>query len=103
MGGEVLGWNFGDAHLHQETLLKSVQKRCNFEPGELRVIMVESPQMHNGCLHWRIHDAHNGLMEEGRAYLNKIKHRMPWPVWEMPDNKPKGEKIVDTTKTKVNK
>ena len=82
LGGEVLGWNFGDAHLHQETLLNSLQKRCNFASGELRVIMVESPQMHNGRIYWRIHDAHDGLLENGYAYLKQIKHRMPWPIWD---------------------
>jgi len=51
IAGEVGGWNFGDGHLSSETLLNSVQKRCAFESGELRVIMIESPQLHNGKLH----------------------------------------------------
>jgi len=80
IGGEVLGWNFGDGHLHQEQLLESVQKRCGFEKGELRVIMVESPQLHNGKLHWRIHDAKDGLMEEGYAFIKDLKKKMPWPT-----------------------
>ncbi|MEM6800323.1 MAG: DUF3556 domain-containing protein [Bacteroidota bacterium] len=81
LAGEVIGWNFGDGHLHQEKLLASVQKRCNFEEGELRVIMVESPQLHNGRLHWRIHDAKDGLQEEGFAYIKDLKQKMPWPDW----------------------
>jgi hypothetical protein len=80
--GEVLGWNFGDGHLHHEQLLESVQKRCNFEDGELRVIMVESPQLHNGRMHWRIHDAKTGLMEEGYTYIKDLKDKMPWPEWK---------------------
>jgi len=80
LAGEVIGWNFGDGHLHQEKLLGSVQKRCNFANGELRVIMVESPQLHNGRLHWRIHDANDGLMEEGYAYIKDLKQKMPWPT-----------------------
>ncbi len=79
VAGEVIGWNFGDGHLHQEKLLESVQKRCNFESGELRVIMVESPQLHNGRLHWRIHDAQDGMLEEGYAYIKELKKKMPWP------------------------
>ena len=82
MAGEVLGWNFGDGHLHQEKLLASVQKRCAFESGELRVIMVESPQLHNGRLHWRIHDAKDGLMKEGYAFIKELKQKMPWPEWK---------------------
>ncbi len=80
IGGEVLGWNFGDGHLHSETLLASVQKRANFDPGELRVIMVESPQMHNGRIHWRIHDAKDGLLNEGYSFINDLKNKMPWPT-----------------------
>lgn len=82
IGGEVTGWNFGDAHLHSEKLLASIQKRCNFEAGELRVIMVESPQLHNGRMHWRIHDAKTGLLEEGDAFIKDLKEEMPWPVYE---------------------
>ena len=82
IAGEVIGWNFGDGHLHQEKLLASVQKRCNFESGELRVIMVESPQLHNGRLHWRIHDAKDGMLEEGYAFIKELKQKMPWPNWK---------------------
>jgi hypothetical protein len=80
LSGEVVGWNFGDGHLNHEVLLKSIQKRCNYDSEELRVIMVESPQFHNGRLHWRIHDAHDGLMEEGYAYIKDLKQKMPWPT-----------------------
>lgn len=80
IAGEVIGWNFGDGHLHQEKLLRSIQKRCNFESGELRVIMVESPQLHNGRLHWRIHDAKDGLIEEGYSFVKDLQKKMPWPT-----------------------
>ena len=84
IGGEVLGWNFGDAHLHDERLLASLQKRCNFESGEVRVIMVESPQLHNGRLHWRIFDAKDGFMEEGASYIKDLKEKMPYPTnWKV--------------------
>ncbi len=79
LAGEVVGWNFGDGHLHHEPVLASIQKRCNFESGELRVIMVESPQLHNGRMHWRIHDAKDGLMEEGYSSVYDLKAKMPWP------------------------
>ena len=39
--GMVLGYNFGDGHLHDEEFLAAVQEQCGFEDGELRVIMVE--------------------------------------------------------------
>jgi len=78
IAGEVGGWNFGDGHLSSERLLSSVQKRCAFESGELRVIMVESPQLHNGKLHWRIYDAKDGLLEDGFGNIKVLKKVMPW-------------------------
>jgi len=63
-----------------ERLIASLQKRCNFESGEVRVIMVESPQLHNGRLHWRIHDAKDGFMEEGATYIKDLKEKMPYPT-----------------------
>ena len=82
VAGEMVGWNFGDGHLHHEPVLTSIQKRCNFESGDLRVIMVESPQLHNGKMNWRIHDSKDGLMEEGHTFIKDLKEEMPWPVWE---------------------
>ena len=80
MAGELIGWNFGCAHLHNEPILAAVQKRCNFESGELRVIMVESPQLHNGNMDWRIHDAKDGLIQSGTGNLYELRERMPWPT-----------------------
>ena len=42
ISGVVLGWNFGDGHFHDQQLLEAVQERCEFEPGELRVVTLES-------------------------------------------------------------
>ncbi len=80
LAGEVVGWNFGDGHLHNEKTLNSIQKRCHFDSEELRVIMVESPRFHNGQMHWRIYDAKDGLVEEGFAYIKDLKEKMPWAV-----------------------
>ena len=80
IAGEVGGWNFGDAHFSSETMLNSIQKRCSFEEGELRVIMVESPRLHNGKMHWRIHDAELGLVEEGEISVYDLKEVHPWSL-----------------------
>ena len=77
--GEALGWNFGDLHLHHEPLLEALQKRCQWESGEVRVIMVESPQFHNGKLEYRIHDAKDGIIDEGHFFIKDLKDKMPWP------------------------
>ncbi len=46
VAGVVLGYNFGDGHFHNHRLLAAVQERCHFEPGELRVVTLESQPAH---------------------------------------------------------
>ena len=60
VAGLVLGWNFGDGHLHNEPLLQSVQQQCGFEEGELRCIFVESQPLGRSTLEYRILDAKTG-------------------------------------------
>ena len=78
LAGEVVGWNFGDGHLHHEDLLNSIQKRCNYDSGQLRVIMVESPQFLSQNLEYRIYDAKDGLIEKGIGNTHKLKDQQPW-------------------------
>ncbi len=80
VAGMVLGWNFGDGHLHDERLLADVQAQCGFSPGELRCIFVESQPLFGSSLHWRIHDASTGLMEQGHAPVDELRERAPWPT-----------------------
>lgn len=77
--GEIIGFNFGDLHLHNEHLLRALQKRCNWNSGEVRVIMVESPQLHTGKMTYEIHDAKDGILETGNVYIKDLKGKMPWP------------------------
>ncbi|MCB9656686.1 MAG: DUF3556 domain-containing protein [Sandaracinaceae bacterium] len=79
VAGLVLGWNFGDGHLHQERLLEAIQGECQFEPGELRCIFVESQPIHRPFLGYRIHDAATGLIEEGEVPVKTLLARQPWP------------------------
>ncbi len=79
VAGLVLGWNFGDGHLHDERLLAAVQAQCGFEPGELRCIFVESQPMFGRQLHWRIHDAATGLLAEGHVGVERLRALQPWP------------------------
>ena len=78
VAGMVLGWNFGDGHLHREQLLDAVQAQCAFEPGELRCVMVEAQPLGQGTLHYRILDASTGLMEEGWAPVSELRNAPPW-------------------------
>jgi hypothetical protein len=78
IAGMVLGWNFGDGHLHREQLLGAVQEQCAFEEGELRCIFVESQPLGRHTLHYRILDAKTGLLEEGDVDARELCHRQPW-------------------------
>jgi hypothetical protein len=80
VAGMVLGWNFGDGHLHREELLRAVQAQCGFEEGELRCIMVEAQPLFGSTLHYRIHDAKTGLLEQGEASVAELRTLQPWGV-----------------------
>lgn len=80
VAGMVLGWNFGEGHLHREQLLRSIQQQCGFEAGELRCIMVESQPLGRSTLHYRILDAGTGLIEEGDVDVRELRTRQPWAV-----------------------
>jgi hypothetical protein len=76
--GMVLGWNFGDGHLHDEEFLRTVQDQCGFEEGELRVIMVEGQPFGQGTVNYRIHDAARGKLAEGDIEVNELRKRQAW-------------------------
>jgi hypothetical protein len=80
LGGMVLGWNFGDGHLNGRQLLEAVQAQCGFEPGEVRVVMVESQPLFGRSMRWKIVDAASGVIEEGETLLAPMRAAQPWPT-----------------------
>jgi len=78
VAGIVLGWNFGDGHLHREELLEAVQAQCDFEEGELRCVMVEAQPLFGDTLHYRVMDAKTGLIEKGDAVVSTLRKHQPW-------------------------
>jgi hypothetical protein len=78
VAGVVLGYNFGDGHFHDQRLLAAVQERCRFEPGELRVVVLESQPAHVQRQRYRIYDAAEGLIEEGLVNVADMVERQPW-------------------------
>jgi Transmembrane protein of unknown function (DUF3556) len=78
VAGVVLGYNFGDGHFHDHRLLAAVQERCNFGPGELRVVTLESQPAHVQRQRYRIWDAADGLVEEGFVDVAEMVRRQPW-------------------------
>ena len=78
VAGIVLGWNFGDGHLHREPLLAAVQAQCGFLPGELRCIFVEGQPLGRPTMAYRIHDAATGLLDKGVLDVRAMRQRQPW-------------------------
>jgi hypothetical protein len=78
VAGLVLGWNFGEGHLHDEQLLASVQGQCGFEEGELRCIFVEAQPLARSTLSYRIVDGKSGPIEKGDLSIAELLSRQPW-------------------------
>ena len=74
----LLGWQFGDGHLHDERLINAVQKRCNFAPGELVVVYIESQPIHRNYQEYRVIDAALGVVERGTYVVKDATEEQPW-------------------------
>lgn len=93
LANAVVGWNFGDGHLHGETLIEAVQKRCRFKPGECIVVYAESEPLGNGRQQYLVMDAAVGIVERGSWAVEDAVAEQPWlhngPIplqvhWRMP-------------------
>ena len=82
VAGVALGWNFGEGHLHNARLLDAVQFECDFTPGQLRVIAVESQPFGRPTQRYQILDAATGLLEEGTVQVADLLERQPWASGE---------------------
>lgn len=80
VAGVVLGWNFGEGHLHDMQLLRAIQRQCGFEEGELRCIFVESQPLGRPSLSWTIADAATGVRETGKINVRDLRNLQPWPT-----------------------
>jgi hypothetical protein len=80
VAGMVIGWNFGDGHLHDEQLLRTVQNECQFEEGELRCAFFESQPFLGSTMEWRISDAKTGPIDKGTVTIKELTELQPWPV-----------------------
>jgi hypothetical protein len=78
VAGIALGWNFGEGHLHNEQLVEALQERCGFEPGEVRVVMLESQRFLDPRQEYRIVDGATGEIERGVVKVADMLERQPW-------------------------
>jgi hypothetical protein len=74
----ALGWNFGDGHMHNEQLIAAMQRRCGFEPGEVRVVLLDAQPIHRQTQRYRLVDAATGEFERGYVNVGDMVARQPW-------------------------
>ena len=80
VAGPLVGWNFGEGHLHNEQLIAAVQRRCGFAEGDVRVIILEGQPIQAQRQNYRIVDASSGPIEEGYVTIADMLARQPWPA-----------------------
>lgn len=74
----AIGWNFGDGHMSNEQLVAALQKRCHFEPGEVRIVMLDAQPIHQQTQQYRLVDAATGEFERGYVKVRDMVTRQPW-------------------------
>ena len=74
----LIGFNFGDGHLHDEDMIAAVQREAAFEPGELVVVWVESQGWGSKVQHYKVIDAALGVIERGTWQVADAVAEQPW-------------------------
>jgi hypothetical protein len=74
----LIGFNFGDGHLHNEDLINAVQRQVGFAPGELVVAWVESQSVHRDHQEYKVIDAALGVIERGTWKVADAVNEQPW-------------------------
>lgn len=74
----VIGFNFGDGHLHNDDFIRAVQDEARFEPGEAVIAWVESEAFGSGVQHYKLIDAALGVIEEGTWKVADAVAEQPW-------------------------
>jgi hypothetical protein len=78
MCSAIVGWNFGDGHLHDQRMIEAVQTRCRFAPGELIVVWAESDPIGRGRQEYWVMDAAVGIVERGSWAVRDAVEEQPW-------------------------
>jgi Transmembrane protein of unknown function (DUF3556) len=74
----IVGFNFGDGHLHDQSLIKAIQRRCQFAPGEFIVVWVESEPVWQRRQQYCVMDAAVGVVERGSWAVRDAVREIPW-------------------------
>ena len=74
----LLGWNFGDGHIHGIRFLEALRSRCGFEPGEFVVAWAESQPVHKDFQEWFVFDGAHGVVRRGTWKVRDCVEAQPW-------------------------
>ena len=74
----LIGFNFGDGHLHDADMIRAVQREAAFEPGECVIAWVESEAFGSGVQHYQLIDAALGVIERGTWKVADAVAEQPW-------------------------
>jgi hypothetical protein len=74
----IVGFNFGDGHLHNQHLIRAIQKRVQFAPGEFIVVWVESEPVFGGRQQYWVTDAAVGVIERGSWSVKEAVAEKNW-------------------------
>ena len=74
----IVGFNFGDGHLHDRRMIEAVQRRCRFAPGEFIVVWAESEALGSGRQDYLVIDAAVGVVERGSWAVKDAVSEQPW-------------------------
>ena len=74
----LIGFNFGDGHLHDASFIAAVQREARFEPGEAVVVWVESQAWGSRVQHYQVIDAALGVVERGSWTVADAVAAQPW-------------------------
>jgi hypothetical protein len=78
VAGTILGWQFGDGHLHDERFMRAIQQRCGFGPGDVIVVYLESQPIQIRRQQYRVVDLARGELERGYVEVADMLACQPW-------------------------
>jgi hypothetical protein len=64
--------------MHNEQLITAMQRRCQFEPGEVRVVLLDAQPIQTQRQRYRLVDAATGEFERGWVEVADMVVRQPW-------------------------
>jgi len=74
----AVGWSFGGGHMPTEQLTAALQRRCYFEPGQARIVILDAQPIHRQVQQYRLVDAATGEFERGLIRVDDLVIRQPW-------------------------